>query len=1280
MFEVDPKQVQVLESKDLVLLLRRLLHAEAQRAGVALGAVSVPLQITVPDGGEDGRISWTGGVESTDYLPSRTIFFQCKASKIGLAGWKKESWDKSTHRKGKVRKLTPALLTLIAQEGSYVGFTTEALTGDKRDSYIAGIKEAIIEAGGDPGKLTKIDLYDANHIADWARQHPAVALWLSEMALGRSLSGFQTIQGWGTRSDFNGAYADDNAKRYAIGKVEIRSRQGDNRVTAEAAWDRILQYVSKPGQLVRVVGTSGLGKSRFVFERLKSGVSVLAGSVNASTVFADFRVVPTSLLAIASDLAESKNPVLLVVDECPRTVAIELAKQAARNGSLLSIITIDTDDRPLDGTSLHVSLSPGGADLVEGIIRKTNSSLKTETVNRLRELCGGFPRFAVLAAKSVDGEKSFFETTEDVIDRILVGADITDPEEVRALECLSLFESLSMEASAPIELDAVAEHFGRMAGDAMFEHLTKAQKYDIVGRNGDRIAAQPLPVAVNLATRRASVMRPNTLLNFIAAATDDLALGLLRRLRYLDRSPTVQEMGQRMLRDENHLGSREAILTTRGAALLDALVHLLPDRVASHLDYFVLPLSKAEVAAIGDPARRSLVKACARLVFRRQSFASAARLLIHLAVSEDDRSSESAAALFKQLFQIYLSGTEVPPEDRFAILDEGLRSDNAETVTLCVEALASAFSSDVIRVGDYGTIGSNAALKDWAPTTYGEIDDFYQEGLKRLLAVREARPEVAERSEEIIAKAARRILNSNIYAEYAEMLASIAAEKGGWPDAVDGVGDWLFFDRPDTTSEKSVYVRKLYDRLFPQSLIDRAIVFTKFWQSDIRDPDLRFADDDRDYEFSERASREVARQIAADSDLALQAATRMSGMDLKSVYPFADELGQRAENREDLFDLTLETLAATGASNQMLRGLLHGIDVVDAQMADRCVAKASARLDPSKQSLINIHSALETKDLPRLETAIGELEAGRIPAADFAYLSYGRGLDGLSPEHVAILLRALAASGSEGAWSALEIALMYHYGEPASPTHARGAAALLIDPVLLGSVRDQQRDSHIFESLLDRVQAATGIGEEFAEGLALQVTGVAKSRDYGLVHALTNGMRHAVELLVEHRPEIIWDHVARFFQSATAIERGRLKRFIGADDDRFDQSDRNGAGPLFGIPNELIWGWIGGGGDRSALPVEFFPVLTPAAGGERRWHPDLEGLADRYGGDEAFQKALAQRMRPMSWSDSIVPLLEVYLEPLKGWFKHKNTDLARWAKSMHSSLVQRIESETDIDD
>lgn len=42
-FDVSPLQIENLDSKQLVELLKKLLHAEAQRSGISLGGVSVPL-------------------------------------------------------------------------------------------------------------------------------------------------------------------------------------------------------------------------------------------------------------------------------------------------------------------------------------------------------------------------------------------------------------------------------------------------------------------------------------------------------------------------------------------------------------------------------------------------------------------------------------------------------------------------------------------------------------------------------------------------------------------------------------------------------------------------------------------------------------------------------------------------------------------------------------------------------------------------------------------------------------------------------------------------------------------------------------------------------------------------------------------------------------------------------------------------------------------------------------------------------------------------------------
>jgi hypothetical protein len=186
-FEVSPSQIENLDSKQLVEILRRLLHAEAQKAGISLRGVSVPLQITVSDGGEDARIWWEGGNDETDYLISRFSIFQSKATDPGPAGWKKEVWTKRSQKKGATPKLNDAVRKARSEHGLYIGFTSTPLVGNKFDERIKAISDGITEAGADPDDLAAIDIYDANKIAAWASHYPSVAVWLNEMQSGLSL-------------------------------------------------------------------------------------------------------------------------------------------------------------------------------------------------------------------------------------------------------------------------------------------------------------------------------------------------------------------------------------------------------------------------------------------------------------------------------------------------------------------------------------------------------------------------------------------------------------------------------------------------------------------------------------------------------------------------------------------------------------------------------------------------------------------------------------------------------------------------------------------------------------------------------------------------------------------------------------------------------------------------------------------------------------------------------------------------------------------------------------
>ncbi|ASS60324.1 hypothetical protein [Rhizobium leguminosarum] len=1275
MFDVNPDQIEALDSKELVILLRRLLHAEALASGLQLANVSVPLQITVADGGEDGRITWTGALDSTDFLPSRSNFFQCKASKIGRSGWKKECWAKATQKKNAKRALTPALMSIIAGGGSYIGFTIEALTGEKRDDHIKAINEGIVEAGGDPTKLAEIRLYDANSIASWAEHHPSVAIWLAEKTNRQSLAGYRTLEAWGTRRDFaETAYVDDVDPRYLIGSSKERDSTGaDNRVNAMTACAKILDYVAEPRRLVRVVGASGLGKSRFVYESLRASSTQLGEIFKSSAVFADYRVVAASLLGVAIRLAESGKRTLLIVDECPRDIAIRLATTAEAMGSELRVITIDTDDRPLEeGKAFQVSLVPSEKPLLETIIRKRKPGIDKDTTARLSAICGGYPRFAILATE--DGQNaglSNVETIADVVERILQGANFVGQSEVRALESLAMFERVGIEADpGRAQLDLVAERLGRMSGDEMYEHLAKARSHDLVGQNGNNLTAQPSPVANHLASRLLGIIRPSLLDRLMGEAPDDLLLALLARWRYLDTLPTVIETSARLVRDQ--LDDIDKILSARGCAVLDALVHIVPDRVADVLQFSVLPLSDAELS-LGKDARRNLVEALSKLAFRSRSFGVAARLLLRLAANETEDWANNATGHFKQLFQLELSGTEVPPSERFIILDEGIERGDPATLRVCVDALSSVFIRVNMRLGDSGRIGSGAPLVDWSPKTWDEVHEFYRDCLTRLISLRRKHPEFAKRCEEILTAATRRMLNTGLYEEFGELLMEIAAEKGFWPEAVESVGDWLYFDRKGAPADQGTFVRELYDRLFPADPINRAIIFTKFWRSDIRDPDAIYAESDSDFDYSERAARDIAVELAADDALVLEAIRRMAPFDLKNAYPFAEELGFRAPNKASAFETALDIAATKTGSLNMLRGLLAGVDRADRKLADGFLEKALATLS-SETAVVGLHTALAMNS-ERLKRVIVDVVTGKIPPGNWTVLSYGRGLDELDVEDVARLISPLSSQGGDGAWAALEVAMMYRYGKPATAPQAHYIASLLTNPLLLEHSSNSQRDGHTFEDLLKRVRSTIGIDAALADSLSALIMNLVGSKNYELFSALDDTMRTVVGILRDDAPAVLWSQITHFYETSTPIERNRLKRLIGPANDKFDGRETRDAGMLFGVPQDLVFEWADGSADRPGLIVDFYPILSEANEKEFVWHPAMEIVAERYGKSKEFQSALSMRLRPSSWSGSIVPLLEVYLSPLQRWFNHPVRALSIWARGKHRLLERQIEIE-----
>ena len=190
-----------------------------------------------------------------------------------------------------------------------------------------------------------------------------------------------------------------------------------------------------------------------------------------------------------------------------------------------------------------------------------------------------------------------------------------------------------------------------LAGAACRRELRKRplrEARGIITRRGDFLQVCPVPLAARLGLARLAVMTSDKLLDFFSQAPEELRAGILRRLKWMDTSPTATTFAERLL-EPDLLGSCAALNTKAGSKALDCLVHIVPDAAVRTIERVFGSLTVDELRA-SEGARRYQVWSLAKLVFRKQSFDSAARLLLKSAVAENEGCSNNATGTFQQLY------------------------------------------------------------------------------------------------------------------------------------------------------------------------------------------------------------------------------------------------------------------------------------------------------------------------------------------------------------------------------------------------------------------------------------------------------------------------------------------------------------------------------------------------------------------------------------------------------------------------------------------------------
>lgn len=1279
-FEANANQIERLDQNQLVDLLRRLIQAELNKNSIPLRSGTAPAQITIADGGDDARVSWSGGPNETDWLPSRFTIFQSKKGTTSPGKLKAETQTKSTQGTN-APKLNEALKEAISQSGSYVIVTPTPVVGTKLDRLIKAIRDGISDTGNDPHLLSSIHIYDCNRLAAWTNTHPSVALWLNALLRDVHLGGFQTFEDWGRSPEISEiAYQQNDDARFVAKGTEIKTWQNeDASISQEKSFDEIREVISafllKRGNAVRVIGPSGYGKTRLVHQLIASQAALPQDVLGESQiVYCLYEDVKDRLLNIAREIADTRSRALLIVDDCPDSVHMKLSETVHRNGSHCHLITIGVETKAKGARrNLIIELNAASNALIGQIAAATNRQVSDRNASLIRDLSQGFPRMAVFATRALQGGDEELSSVETLVSRIVWGEHEKDQPAFESLQLLSLFTVVGMENDAAKELEEIAIYCGKTPRQ-MFNELRRFSDRGVLFRQGDYGEVQPLPLAMRLANQWLESNPAGTLEDLFHPLTEEMKLRMVGRLRWVSRSDKVSNFGRALLAEA--LPDEAALDSEFGSKLLDRFVHLAPDATMEHLDRLLSGKTIDELASF-DTGRRYTIWALEKLVFRRQTFDAAARLLLKLGAAENEDWSNNASGQFTGLYQLYLSGTEAAPEEKLIVLDEGLANADERVRKLCIEALNRMLENwHFSRSGGSEHIGAGEALEDWRPKTNGEVFDYYRAGLSRLekIALDPRDPNCRAALNTIGSHLRSLFSNINLLEEIQAMIARLHEAYPGWHEAALRVNDWLYFDRNSSDEAYQQRLREYYDELLPTDPLEQIYYYSSGWATDIHDPDVSYdREGDNDHHYGENKICELVDAAPKEAAYFFPLLDRFLEKPTSSGLIAVVRSARHVDDPEHLLLHLLESMTADSeiaVISNLVRNVISGSAQADRKKGLECLELA-LRVQSLSASSVEFLSSVGLDDA-LMQRVIEFVQNDTVEPHQVSVIAFNDVFQTVDEGLIELLVRTLLTKQAYGAWAAVDfLARILYRTDPKEGRLLQGLKASVINPALFDKPRYSNMEWYHWCNLVEKLFEGGHVDDAFSIELVDFIISVTSIREYNVQLSFDGYAQKILRRLIATSPRLVWE---KYHEARTVFDGRALYRLPSL----FEASvgEPSNPGVLNDIPSEIYVPWmLENKAERMPFILDWLQLFVGAKN-DRQWNADFVSFVDAHVDRPERLNALRSRLITGTWWGSFANKLEAERDLLLQLQDLSlNPHVHRWIGRTVSQMEQQIVEE-----
>lgn len=707
--------VQKLDSSELELLLAKLSAADLSEARLPLSWMSAGGHHNAPDGGVDVRIDGCG---STAFIPGLPAIIQSKAKVMEAKDIRDEMRPKNVPRS--------FFTDLAARGGSYLLVSgRDDCAEPQRNKNLAAMKDALSDLAD--AERIYLNFIDADHVARWVDHHEGIGLWLAEK-VGKPRLGWRGFEPWANPAETaDTTYIADDLPRVRLhAEMETRS--------VASALDSIRKQLARGGAAVRVLGQSGMGKTRLAQALFEPhlGSTPLPDSL---PVYGDAAALAHSAcIEMATFLLSHSKRAILIIDNCPLQLHNALAAQIRSPRSQIGLLTIDFDVRESKAPSTTlVRLEPATDGVIDKVLSTRAPNLPWQDRQRVVRFSGGNSRIALSLAEN-SGDESLAELSDDeLVSRLFLDdRHGIDQEMHRVARALSLVYACEANpAGGPVEVELLA-HLVSVSVDTFFEKLAELLERGVVQKRGIQWAVLPEALAAHLAERALKRLKPGKLLEVIGAGPTRLRLSFTRRLGLLHQSAEATAAARELAHDGVPFGSDPGLHLTKRWEALENIAPVIPARTLQLIVETVRSsdVSGGEFLHFVHARMENLLLA---LAYEAEYFETAWEVFGELTGRLPSKRQETVnRRRFIEMFGPSVRASRASAEPRLRVLQSLLASDKVAVRKLGFDALLEGMSMHP-RAAFVPDFGAHRRTSGWAP----QDEEEYAAWFDRVLAIAE---------------------------------------------------------------------------------------------------------------------------------------------------------------------------------------------------------------------------------------------------------------------------------------------------------------------------------------------------------------------------------------------------------------------------------------------------------------------------------------------------------------------------------------------------------------